>query len=190
MVISYNYNHSERKLTSSWDCLIYLFIHNLFNDNASNSRLYCIDDWTLLKNELKGLWKEDWPNLRYYAGTYMETQENPIRQDSPCPGWESNSALYNYKREALLLELTCSVIVTVLYWLLLQSERDWSSWCVGAQDQYRHVNNRQPLWFSGQSSWLHIQRSGFDSWRYQSSESGKGSTQPREYNWKATWKKQ
>jgi hypothetical protein len=24
-----------------------------------------------------------------------------------------------------------------------------------------------PLWSSGQSSWLHIQRSGFDSWRYQ-----------------------
>jgi hypothetical protein len=25
-----------------------------------------------------------------------------------------------------------------------------------------------PLWSSGQSSWLHTQRSGFDSWRYQS----------------------
>jgi hypothetical protein len=26
---------------------------------------------------------------------------------------------------------------------------------------------RRPLWSSGQSSWLQIQRSGFDSWRYQ-----------------------
>jgi hypothetical protein len=26
---------------------------------------------------------------------------------------------------------------------------------------------RWPLWSSGQSSWLQIQRSGFDSWRYQ-----------------------
>jgi hypothetical protein len=24
-----------------------------------------------------------------------------------------------------------------------------------------------PLWSNGQSSWLQIQRSGFDSWRYQ-----------------------
>jgi hypothetical protein len=27
--------------------------------------------------------------------------------------------------------------------------------------------SRQPLWSSGQSSWLKIQMSGFDSWRYQ-----------------------
>jgi hypothetical protein len=27
--------------------------------------------------------------------------------------------------------------------------------------------SRPPLWSSGHSSWLHIQRSGFDSWRYQ-----------------------
>jgi hypothetical protein len=29
------------------------------------------------------------------------------------------------------------------------------------------LNVRPPLWFSGQSSWLQIQRSGFDSRRYQ-----------------------
>jgi hypothetical protein len=29
------------------------------------------------------------------------------------------------------------------------------------------INNRPPLWSSGQRSWLQIQRSGFDSWRYQ-----------------------
>jgi hypothetical protein len=44
---------------------------------------------------------------------------------------------------------------------------------------------RPPLWSSGQSSWLQIQRPRFDSWHYQkkkSSGSGTGSTQPREYN--------
>jgi hypothetical protein len=42
-----------------------------------------------------------------------------------------------------------------------------------------------PLWSSVQSSWLQIQRPGFDSRHYEkkrSSESGTGSTQPREYN--------
>jgi hypothetical protein len=29
------------------------------------------------------------------------------------------------------------------------------------------VSLRPPLWASGQSSWLQIQRSGFGSWRYQ-----------------------
>jgi ribosomal protein L37E len=49
---------------------------------------------------------------------------------------------------------------------------------------------RPPLWSSGQSSWLQIRRPGFDSRHYQkkkSSGSGTGSTQPREYNWGATW---
>jgi hypothetical protein len=48
---------------------------------------------------------------------------------------------------------------------------------------------RPPLWSSGQSSWLQIRRPGFDSRHYQkkSSVSGTGSTQPREYNWRATW---
>jgi hypothetical protein len=47
-----------------------------------------------------------------------------------------------------------------------------------------------PLWSSGQSSWLQIRRPGFDCRHYQkkkSSGSGTGSTQPREYNWRATW---
>jgi hypothetical protein len=35
------------------------------------------------------------------------------------------------------------------------------------------------MWYSGQSSWLQIQRSEFDSRRYQN---GTGFTQPREYN--------
>jgi hypothetical protein len=48
-----------------------------------------------------------------------------------------------------------------------------------------------PLWSSGQSSWLQIERSGSipalpDFLR--SSGSGMGSTQPREYNCGATWK--
>ena len=48
-----------------------------------------------------------------------------------------------------------------------------------------------PLWSSGQSFWLQIQRSGV---RFpalpdflSSSGSGTGSTQPREVNWGATW---
>jgi hypothetical protein len=49
----------------------------------------------------------------------------------------------------------------------------------------------QALWSSGQSSWLQIRRPGFDSRHYQKKSSGSGtrSTQPREYNWGATWKK-
>jgi hypothetical protein len=43
-----------------------------------------------------------------------------------------------------------------------------------------------PLWSSGQSSWLQIQESGFNSPALpdfpRSSGSGTGSTQPREYN--------
>jgi hypothetical protein len=48
-----------------------------------------------------------------------------------------------------------------------------------------------PLWSNGQRSWLQIRRPGFDSRHYQkkSSGSGTGSTQPREYNWVATWYK-
>jgi hypothetical protein len=30
-----------------------------------------------------------------------------------------------------------------------------------------YILYRPPLWSSGQSSWLQIQRSGFDSWLYQ-----------------------
>jgi hypothetical protein len=51
------------------------------------------------------------------------------------------------------------------------------------------INIRPPLWSSGQSSWLQIQRPRFNSWHYQKKNSGyaTGSTQPREYNWGATW---
>jgi hypothetical protein len=50
-----------------------------------------------------------------------------------------------------------------------------------------------PLLSRSQSSWLQIQRSGFDSrhcqsfWEVVGLE--QGSTQPREYNWGATWEK-
>jgi hypothetical protein len=56
-----------------------------------------------------------------------------------------------------------------------------------------HVKSEDgpPLWSSGQSFWLQIQRPGFDSRHYQkkNSWSGTGSTQPHEYNWGATWLK-
>jgi hypothetical protein len=53
--------------------------------------------------------------------------------------------------------------------------------------------SRPPLLSSGQCSWLQIQRSGFVSRHYQIFWEGvgleRGPTQPREYNWGATWKK-
>jgi hypothetical protein len=55
-----------------------------------------------------------------------------------------------------------------------------------------YLTRRPPLWSSGQSSWLQIQRPGFDSRHYQkkkSNGSGTGCTQPREYNWGAAWLK-
>jgi hypothetical protein len=54
---------------------------------------------------------------------------------------------------------------------------------------YTHLNNEcwPPLWSSGQSFWLQIQRSGvrFPTLPYflRGSGSGTGSTQPREYSW-------
>ena len=47
-----------------------------------------------------------------------------------------------------------------------------------------------PLWSSGQSFWLQIQRSRVRSPALSSSGSGTGSTQPREVNWGATWMKE
>jgi hypothetical protein len=71
-----------------------------------------------------------------------------------------------------------------------------SSWCgmetllegVTFWKNMPHVG--PPLWSSGQSSWLQIRRPGFDSRHYQkkkNSGSGTGSTQPREFNWGASW---
>jgi hypothetical protein len=51
------------------------------------------------------------------------------------------------------------------------------------------VFSELPLWSSGQSSWLQIQSSGFDSRRYQIFWEVVGLEQHREYSWEATWKK-
>jgi hypothetical protein len=49
-----------------------------------------------------------------------------------------------------------------------------------------HLILEWPLWSTGQSSWLQVQRSGFDSRRYQIFREVVslkwGSTHPREYN--------
>jgi hypothetical protein len=54
------------------------------------------------------------------------------------------------------------------------------------------THSTPPLWSSGQSSWLQVQRSRvrFPTQLHflRRSGSGTGSTQPREYNWAATWK--
>jgi hypothetical protein len=58
---------------------------------------------------------------------------------------------------------------------------------------FTNIAKWPPLWSSSHSSWLQIQRSRIrfpalpDFLR--SSGPGPGSTQPREYNWGATWKK-
>jgi hypothetical protein len=55
------------------------------------------------------------------------------------------------------------------------------------------VSTRPPLWSNGQSFWLQIQRFlvRFPALPdfLRSSGSGTGSTQPREDNWEATWRK-
>jgi hypothetical protein len=76
------------------------------------------------------------------------------------------------------------------YEVLIRKPEHWNplTWI-----RHRWKYRRPPLWSSGQSSWLHIQRPGFDSLRCQIFWEvmclGTGSTQPREYNWGATWKK-
>jgi ribosomal protein L37E len=72
--------------------------------------------------------------------------------------------------------------------LFMYRPMSWShGWC---DFKLPYVLIIPPLWSSGQSSWLQIRRHGFDSRHYQKKKcigSGTGCTQPREYNWGATW---
>jgi hypothetical protein len=74
----------------------------------------------------------------------------------------------------------------------------WTVWehvqiCVDFVHSLRSLSTIMwpPLWSSGQSSWLQIQgsRVRFPGTTKKNSGSGTGSTQPRKYNWGATWYK-
>jgi hypothetical protein len=82
-----------------------------------------------------------------------------ISVNSAATGMLSSSATFRIKVDTAVIDNRC-VCVCVCVW------------------------RRPPLWSSGQSSWLHIRRPGFDSRYYQKKSSGSGteSTQPREYN--------
>jgi hypothetical protein len=56
----------------------------------------------------------------------------------------------------------------VMDWISVTQDMDqWRDLKNGAMNFRVPLNaGRPPLWSSGQSSWLQIRRSGFDSWRY------------------------
>jgi hypothetical protein len=117
------------------------------------------------------LWNQTWRKyqsniiLVRYA-TSMSTRYHPFKYTLNCAGF-FNLSLY---------------INTLCQYLFLYFPLWFSIF-------YSSTDGRPPLWSSGQSSWLQIRRPGFDSRHYQkkSNGSGRGSTQPREYNWGATW---
>jgi hypothetical protein len=86
---------------------------------------------------------------------------------------------------------TCERKIEMLVGLLGVHKTRWEGGGTAPVRDYtfnygKRNENRPPLWSSGQSSWLQIQRSRFDSLRCQiflrGGGSGTGSTQLREYN--------
>jgi hypothetical protein len=119
---------------------------------------------------------------------------------SAPPGWKKPWVLTLHQDSHLSTDkLPCgqsvwrNVLHSCFYWVPCRVDLSDFSLPIGlVQCPYFDSVNlllRPPLWSSGQSSWLQIRRPGFDSQHCQkkNSGSGTGSTQPREYNWGATW---
>jgi hypothetical protein len=129
-----------------------------------------ISSWEWIKVEVS-------PQTSKVNNFYKEScwNELEIRFDSCLIHCEATGAriLYSVLHEVIKI---VNLIKSRLLWFCFRTELQFSS-----------------QWFSGQSSWLQIQRSRFrfpalpDFLR--SGGSGTGSTQPCEYNSGATWKK-
>jgi hypothetical protein len=93
----------------------------------------------------------------------------------------------------LWLGRLCGLVLTEMFCVSYEVRTEWRCFVFPMKYELNLCyveESRPPLWSSGQSSWPQIRGSGFNFRRYQtSSGSGTGSTQPREYNWLATWKK-
>jgi hypothetical protein len=144
--------------------------------------------------------------LSQHSPEGMRKTMNNLHEDSRCLSRDSSQAVPEYKLDALPSETTRLVLVFHNQCWHASEMRKMSysfSNCTSVVRVYfisvTLMRNMKaimgdmwpPLWSSGQSSWLQIQR----PLRFpaqpnflRSSGSGTGSTQPREDNWDATWK--
>jgi hypothetical protein len=107
----------------------------------------------------------------------------------PKPRWRFVGP-HNGTSQMTVLDIITALRISLKYLLMFQNFAHRHIYIYIYIYIYEYIYiKRPPLWSSGQSSWLQIRRRGFDSRHYQkkSSGSGTGSTQPREYNWGATW---
>jgi hypothetical protein len=79
----------------------------LFNDAVSNSGYIASNDWMVVNNELKSVWKEMVVVLSRDLLGVVEKNDRVVQ----CTGRDSNRAPLSYNSEALLCELTCSLFV-------------------------------------------------------------------------------